>query len=806
MCNHGFSPLKFEAIQCKFALQSSIFLAGSMTFSTQYTPQQVLVAHILSQYTDFQSWSVSLRIPVRFLFEEFSKQIIPVEPFRRMAGTLHSSLVPAAELLASAIYLPARLTFHVHSQRWSREETTILLSGYIAQNFELISRLLPHRPERCWKSHVMHVIARLEEDGVLSDSVPSEGSPKSSVGIQCDLLPNIVDLEMKLRDAEKARKATVAKLMRLTKGSWRRFSALRAKHAVAVRKLSALEQYIIQTREEQEDTNEDEPGDPSLTIRLLHECHEFNVSLGCKRNYSEFILDLSELIASTSPKTYRIIRQILPLPSPSCLNDHFSGIVARLKTSLLEQGDFCEGARQIALSRGGVSHTPIISTIGIDAFAFRSFTGAATLSATQERQSYSNGFVFVEIPLDTSYPVKVLHVEAKTNGSYDSTIENRFTLISKALRECGRQICFKATDGDPYLHREHAPFYKKYLKGKTKDDFNVARDKIHEALLQGEVMPIADPLHFAKNLRGRILDHEVAVTLARDAVKPFAYTTSAKELEAVLCLGDPLTDVSQIGRMRDVYVVKLFTLDNVHKLLSKAKYHEAFLLFPYACIFTMLYSENLSNQSRVFLVNLAYYGFLRLYKEAKLLVKAKIGVYSRYNKSAKSVAISEPIYFKRILHTCLAFGISLVFGPTNVRLDSIGTHLVENAIGLARTISNNPKFEAIISAFAKAELRKTLAAKYNLKLYIPRRINDGGAKVNTLSEDGVKHDESWHAYNICAALLESASGFFNEDCEFKAFVQGLRDFTDSVRMRSVNVPNCTANSAIMQRNFMFQGK
>ena len=777
-----------------------------MAFLTQYTPQQVLAAHILSQYTNFKSWSASLRIPVRFLFEEFAKQIIPVEPFLRMAGTLHPSLVPAAEILVSGIRLPVSLTFRVDSQRWSREETTVLLCGYVVQNLQLISRLLPHRPERCWKSRVMHVIAQLEEDGVLNDSVPADGNPKCSVGIQCDLLPNIVDLEMKLKDAEKARKATVAKLMRFRKSSWKRFCALRAKHAVVVRKLSALEQYIMQTREEQEDTNEDEPGDPSLTIRLLHECHECTVSPGCKRNYSEFILDLSELIASTSPKTYRILRQLLPLPSPSCLNDHFSGIVARLKTSLLEQGDVCEGVRQIALSRGGASQTPIISTIGIDAFAFRTFTGGATMGTTQERQAYSNGFVFLEIPLDSSYPVKVLHVEAKANGSYDSTIENRFTLISKALRQCGRQIWFKATDGDPYLHREHSAFYKKYLKGKTKDDFDIARNRIHKALLEGGVMPIADPLHFAKNLRGRILDHQVAVTLARDTPQPFAYTTSAKELESVLCLGDPLTDISQIGRMRDAYVVKLFTLSNVHKLLSKAKYHEAFLLFPYACIFTMLYSENLSNQSRVFLVHLAYYGFLRLYKEAKLLVKAKIGVYSRYKKSAKSVAITEPIYLKRILHTCLAFGISLFYGPTNVRLDSIGTHLVENAIGLARTISNNPKFEAIISAFAKAEVRKTLAAKYNLRLYIPRRINDGGAKVNTLSEDGVKHDESWHAYNICSALLESASGVFSEDCELEAFKQGLRDFTDSVRMRSVNVPNCTANSAIMQRNFMFQGK
>ena len=162
------------------------FLAGSMTFASQYTPQQVMVAHILSQYCDFKSWSVTLRIPVRFLFEEFSKKIIPVESFQQMAQELDPSLAYAANIMATAIYCPHRLTFSVLSQRWSSTETTILLCGYCLPDLELVSRLLPHRPERCWKAHLTCLIRQLEEDGLLRDSVPSEGNPKHSVGIQYD--------------------------------------------------------------------------------------------------------------------------------------------------------------------------------------------------------------------------------------------------------------------------------------------------------------------------------------------------------------------------------------------------------------------------------------------------------------------------------------------------------------------------------------------------------------------------------------------------------------------------------------------
>lgn len=137
--------------------------------------------------------------------------------------------------------------------------------------------------------------------------------------------------------------------------------------------------------------------------------------------------------------------------------------------------------------------------------------------------------------------------------------------------------------------------------------------------------------------------------------------------------------------MRDVDVTMIFTLENVEKRLRASLYHAALLLFPCSCLFSMLYSENLTNDSRVFLASLAYYSFLRLYKEAKILLRAKFGVVSRSNKKCKAVTIAEPVYFKRMLHTCLALGVSFVFGPRTLRLDSIRTHLVENSIALARS-------------------------------------------------------------------------------------------------------------------------
>lgn len=47
----------------------------------------------------------------------------------------------------------------------------------------------------------------------------------------------------------------------------------------------------------------------------------------------------------------------------------------------------------------------------------------------------------------------------------------------------------------------------------------------------------------------------------------------------------------------------------------------------------------------------------------------------------------EPHYLIRLINTIISLGVSFVFSPEDLRVDSIGTHLVENAIGIARSNS-----------------------------------------------------------------------------------------------------------------------
>ena len=772
-----------------------------------YSPQELLVSYVLYKFSDFKSWRWDLRVRTRFLFELRCNQSITNKAFLDATERLDPSLKGAADTLSIALDAPWKFHGWAGGTRWTVQETLIALSCHVRGCETLIFHFyVPSRSERAWNEHRLRVIRELEKENVLHDLVFHEMSTRKSVETQRSSISEIEEVRIELFESERRRKECVAKLMRLKRSFDKKFRSLRAKNAVKARMLLAAEKIIAQNLNDGEIIDDEEEVDSSLTKTLLNECQLAVGSPSAKRHYSQFLLDISELLAISSPKTYRILRQMLPLPSVSCLHEHFAATIAHEKRLLLEEARITENVQEVLRNRAYADSNPVISTIGIDAFAFRTFSGTPTMSSPQTTQVYSNAFVFLDIPLDSRYPVRVLHIEPKSNGSYDSSIDERFRAIAKGFAICGQKIWFKSTDGDPFLNREHKDFYKKFLKGRMKDDFTVARTKIHDALCAGAVMPISDPLHFTKNIRGRLLDHDVAVTLGSNEGGSFAYSINAMQLEEILQLRDPLTDASQIGRMRDVYVTRIFTLENVEKLLRASLYHAALLLFPYSCLFSMLYSENLTNDSRVFLASLAYYSFLRLYKEAKILVRAKVGVVSRYNKKCKAVTIAEPVYFKRMLHTCLAFGVSLVFGPRTLRLDSIGTHLVENSIGLARSISNSPKFDMITAAFAKGELRKSLARKYGIKLYVSRRINDGGAKVDTLCNQGVTHEDTWNAYNICSIMLERATGFMNSEIEFEQFIQELSKLAKSLLIKKLTTPSSTANATIMARNIKFCGE
>lgn len=132
----------------------------------------------------------------------------------------------------------------------------------------------------------------------------------------------------------------------------KKFRSLRAKNAVKARMLLAAEKIIVQSLNDGEIIDGEEEVDSSLTKTLLNECQLAVCSPSAKRHYSQFLSDISELLAISSPKTYRILRQMLPLPSVSCLHEHFAATIAHEKRLVFEEARITENERGASSAKG----------------------------------------------------------------------------------------------------------------------------------------------------------------------------------------------------------------------------------------------------------------------------------------------------------------------------------------------------------------------------------------------------------------------------------------------------------------------
>ena len=244
-----------------------------------------------------------------------------------------------------------------------------------------------------------------------------------------------------------------------------------------------------------------------------------------RNRYKDEFYDFAMLLYLTSNKSYSILRQVLPFPSPVCLHSRYGDDINKEKEFLtqLKYLPFVIDKYRCETGMGdfqpnSYSH---IATLAIDAFSFRSFglkfpTKDMNESSQSEKVAekdiiHNNGFVFLMIPLDYHFPPKILHIETEQNGAYNKNIDNIATECIKILHQKGIRIWFKATDGDPYLSSQHKTFFNQYVKGHSTNYANLTL-KIWEILNKDNlIIPIGDPLHHLKNIRSRYISNKIKI-------------------------------------------------------------------------------------------------------------------------------------------------------------------------------------------------------------------------------------------------------------------------------------------------------
>ena len=771
------------------ALPKSVLKSFLSAHSGEDLCEKLLISYILTEFSDFSRCDEKCRLKIRYICELYLGQKITGSQLVSIAEGLSFGMGNAARMLVTAIENPHSLRSDKIPFRWTVNETILLLVCLKSCDLGLLKWMLPFRSDCGCYERVRALVSQQNEC--------SHADTHQFKFTECESVTIAPSRRLMKEQLHDSRRVIIAQNRRI-----KMLSLKIARLSKDIKRLNELLYRIesTDTAEQEEVENVSLPTNDSLTERLMSEMRDLGSVSVHSRTYSPEMLQVAHLMSLTSRRGYRLVRQVLPLPCETTIWNHFGVTMAETKQLITDRKLIQAHVDSLVEGLSEEDKSSFMLTIGVDAFTVKTFQDTSVFKSSQPKE-FSNGFVFLHVPVDASFPVKVLHVAKKENGCYDAGIDGIFDELVAAYRKRGLRVFFKATDGDRYLGAEHEDFFDSYVR-EFRHDFGLVCNAIYPMLLENKtIMPIADPLHFSKNLRGKILDHDVAVVLGDDNEVEI---TNAHLLKDLLDVGPALDDCSHLGRMRDFYVTTLFTLDNVCQLLRAECFSAAFMIFPYACIFTLLYANNLRNETRLLLAHLAYLSLERLYAEAEKLCKAKIGVYWKQVPKARAITIAESGYFQRMLHTCIAFGIVISHGPQFVRLDSIGTHLVENAIGIARTTSNSPDYDKIISAFANGEVRKKHAGDLDLTIHVQRRINDGGAKIDTFTEHGISNP-SWDPRDVVSILNEACVSSLRDASseERSKFLLELEQFVQDVQMRKLTTPSSVANGLIVHRNLTF---
>ena len=277
-------------------------------------------------------------------------------------------------------------------------------------------------------------------------------------------------------------------------------------------------------------------------------------------------------------------------------------------------------------------------------------------------------------------------------------------------------VKYVATDGDSgYMGFHH------YTNSKWWNTYSSqGLDALLDLDLDEEILSVCDLLHILKNARSRLLGGPL--TLSCDGRNSF----TAESMNEILQLGAALTDRSSYAKMRDIFPLEIFTLENVVKLVESEEWVMAFYLLPYALWVSAVRNPGLSPQMRRDSVNISF----EIFAYHKKNIGSLAGNVSQNRLEDKVQFCCSDVQCTRILNTLFVTLRELTKHPDNLALAHIGTHSLECQFGLVRLMCRDKhNWAKILSSFSKLMAIKSVTRIFG-PVSIRERVNIGGVKLS----------------------------------------------------------------------------
>lgn len=501
--------------------------------------------------------------------------------------------------------------------------------------------------------------------------------------------------------------------------------------------------------------------------------------------HNDNIYDFSRMMQNCNLKSYEILRQIIYLPSVSCLDTHFTYDNNLLQDSIQN----IESIHNLLFNYIRIFDItePLTCILSIDA------------ASLDRPNKISNTYVFTFYlqPLNQKYKCLPIHVLSKPNGKADEDIISVTKELIKSLQNEKIIITAVATDGDDGYNKMADDTFSKYIDEFEQKGFETAVEKIENL---NEILWLSDMLHILKLARKYIIKGNITVKNTLEK------TFNSESLEKELQLGLSLTDSSSFSYMQDFYPLHIFDLKNLMKLYEKEMFDEFLYFLPFSIWIEAITSPHLKKSARLHFLKTAFLIFYYYFCQHKYF-KFQEGITVYITKKSKGQFLNNN-FVKRCMNT-LIITYSIIKNCDDVALNRIGSHPLENFFGLIRGFCHNfDSFENFIRCSIKAHENLVLRNRFNIKQIVKKRINVAGEKIEKNSGILEFNENICSSINVflCALLNSQINAyiFINHKNSYESF-QKFTDFIYEIIIekeganKKIKRPKITSGSHIKSR-------
>ena len=457
----------------------------------------------------------------------------------------------------------------------------------------------------------------------------------------------------------------------------------------------------------------------------------------------ELLKQFSSILYLISPQAFRFVHDNIRVFSKSSVENYLSNDKKVLKQDLLN-----------------INRVPNLLTTFYSEYKNKETFLPATIAGdaaiiNSDDNTIENLYCFQILPLDHTIKPSAIHFERYPKGAAPVTLRKTFENIKEKVDETKLfKILFYATDGEPTTTTWHTELFEKTIKPIIDENFFTIVDEVKK----NTPWPISDVLHLLKCARSHILNHLVCVFPKQSTC------INIKLMQEALQIGLALTDRSTEGRMKDSYVISLFSWSSFVKLINAERYEAAYYILPFMCMNEAIRSQAFTIEERKRFLCIAFQVFRIHFHEYETFHNNPLFSGS-YSNQRIGTLFADITFIRRCINTIIGITYALSLESIQLGLERIGTHCLECFFGYMRICTRNDNsFDRSMHAAIKSLLISDLSRKMGYHLPIRTRINQGGAKLTPENEDYLLQLPSLkiEPYFIVDHLLDRAQGKTDE--------------------------------------------